>query len=210
MNLPTKITVVRIVSVIFLILTLAGLYIAGAYFGYKGPSINGQIDVIYLCLFIIFVLASMTDWLDGYLARKLHQVTNLGKFLDPIADKMLINVMLIFLVLPSTFATSQNIVLPVFATIILILRDIVVDGFRIIAARKNVVIAAGMLGKIKTVLEMLTISIVLLNGFPFFYVGDPFITQIIVNVLAYLTAITSVLGGVLYIYKNRQVLKEND
>lgn len=210
MNLPTKITVVRIVSVIFLILTLAGLYIAGAYFGYRGLSIGGQIDVIYLCLFFIFILASMTDWLDGYLARKLHQVTNLGKFLDPIADKMLINVMLIFLVLPSTFATSQNIVLPVFSTIILILRDIVVDGFRIIAARKNVVIAAGMLGKIKTVLEMLTISIVLLNGFPFFYIGDPFITQIFVNVLAYLTAIISVIGGILYIYKNRQVLKEND
>ena len=208
MNLPTKITCVRIAMVITIIIILACLYISGYYFDWSSPNI-GNIDIVYLSIFVIFIVASATDWLDGYLARKLHQVTNLGKFLDPIADKMLVNAMLIFLIFPSTFSRVQFITMPVFSVILLVLRDIVVDGFRIIAARKNVVIAASMWGKVKTVLEMVTISLVLLNGFPFFYLFKEQIhVQFIIDGFAYLTAIVSIIGGFLYIFKNRAVLKE--
>lgn len=207
MNIPTKITFSRIVLVILLITGLIVLdYIPQEY-----PNImlgNSQINIIYFVSFFIFFIASSTDFLDGYLARKWHQVTNLGKFLDPIADKLLVDSMLIFLLLPHY--GSSNLTFPIFAVVIMIARDLVVDALRSIAASKGVVLAANIFGKIKTVLQMLSISLVLLNGWPFSYFDSAWNPALrITSFIIYLTTLISLLSGVIYVVQNFKVLKED-
>ena len=109
---------------------------------------NTNINLVYFIVFIIFVVASFTDFLDGYLARKNNQVTALGKFLDPVADKLLINSMIIFLCVPNAISVGQ-INISVWCAIIFVARDIVVDALRFIAAQRNIVIAANIFGKMK-------------------------------------------------------------
>ena len=156
-------------------------------------------------MFIIFLIASFTDFLDGYLARKNNQVTSLGKFLDPVADKLLINSMIIFLCVPNTIASGQ-ITISVWCAIIFVARDIVVDALRFIAAQKNIVIAANIFGKLKTVFQMVAISFVLLNGWPFSYFDATWLTGLhITDFIVYAATIVSFLSGVIYIIQNRKV-----
>ena len=172
MNLPTKITFARIIAIVLMIITLFVLSIIP---GWQTIEIgNTGINLVFLIIFVFFVLASYTDYLDGHLARKNNQVTDLGKFLDPVADKLLINSIVIFLVAPSVFAPYvpwelHQVSFSVWCAILLVARDIVVDALRFIAANKGKVIAANIFGKLKTVLEMVAIGVVLLNGFPFRY-----------------------------------------
>ena len=205
MNTPTKITVTRIAAIVLMIIALFVL----SFFGNLNlPELgNTGINLIFLIIFVFFLVASFTDFLDGYLARKNNQVTDLGKFLDPVADKLLINSMVIFLVAPSIFApyTTNQLDFNVWCAIILIARDIVVDALRFIAAKKNVVIAANIFGKMKTVLEMVAISLVLLNGFPFRYFDQGWVTRIAV----YLCTAVSLLSGIIYVVQNRNVFKED-
>ena len=120
MNIPTKITTARIVLVVAMII---GLFVCSVIPGFLAPELgNSGINVVYLIAGIIFVVASCTDWLDGYLARKWNQVTDLGKFLDPIADKLLVNSVLVFLAVPFAYAPNQ-IHVPVFCVILMIGRD---------------------------------------------------------------------------------------
>ena len=175
-NLPTKITLARIALASLLIVAIVVLYLfdefnvisiaqsGNIYLFNDGPTINW----IMLILMFVFLIASMTDFLDGYLARKNNEVTDLGKFLDPIADKMLINSMMVFLALNfSSLGGDQK--FPFFLVIIMIIRDLVVDGLRFMVAKKNVVVAANIFGKLKTVTQMVAIIVVFLNGFPFSY-----------------------------------------
>ena len=209
MNLPTKITVSRIVAILVMIIALFIM----SFIDFKSPEIgNTGINVVFLVIFIFFLVASYTDYLDGHLARKNNQVTALGKFLDPVADKLLINSLVIFLVSP-TFAPyaigTQKVSFSVWCAIILVARDIVVDALRFIAAQKNVVIAANIFGKLKTVLEMVAISFVLLNGFPFNYFDANWINGLhITDFIVYIATFVSVLSGIIYVVQNRHVFKE--
>ena len=172
---------------------------------------------MFLIIFVFFVVASFTDYLDGHLARKNNQVTDLGKFLDPVADKLLINSLVIFLVAPSVFAPYipgecyPVISFNVWCAILLVARDIVVDALRFIAANKGKVIAANIFGKAKTVLEMVAIGAVLLNGFPFRYFDKGWPAGLhIADFLVYLATAASVISGVIYVVQNRSVFKSED
>ena len=142
MNLPNKLTVLRVIMIPFFVLFML-TDLAGAASKYIALA--------------IFCVASFTDFLDGYIARKNNLITSFGKFIDPIADKMLVNTMMIM------FACMGMV--PVVPVIVMVWRDTIVDGLRMSTASKGVVVAAGMLGKIKTVSQMVTIILVLLNNF---------------------------------------------
>lgn len=218
-NLPTKITISRIALAFSLIVGIVVIYLLDEFRVINiaeignialsnrigGPTINR----IMILIFLIFALASFTDFVDGYLARKNNQVTDLGKFLDPIADKMLVNSMMVFLSL--NFASlGDNVKFPFFCVIIMIVRDLVVDGIRFMAAQKQIVIAANMFGKVKTVTQMFAILVVLLNGFPFSFFDYNWPTYLhISDWLCYIATFFSVLSGVIYVKQNIHVLGGN-
>ena len=208
MNTPTKITVSRIIAIVIMIITLVVLYFVGlANPKFVIPDIpHTGINWLYFGLFIFFVLASFTDFLDGYLARKNNQVTDLGKFLDPVADKLLVNSMVIFLIVPASYAHNGQMNFSIWCALLLIARDIVVDALRFIAAQKGVVIAANIFGKAKTVLEMVAVSLVLLNGWPFIYFDADWPVRI-ADIFVYLCTFASVMSGVIYMKRYGYVLK---
>ena len=211
MNLPTKITFTRIIAIVLMIITL---FVLSVIPGWKTIEIgNTGINLVFLIIFVFFVLASFTDYLDGHLARKNNQVTDLGKFLDPVADKLLINSIVIFLVAPSVFAPYvpgelKQVSFSVWCAIILVARDIVVDALRFIAANKGKVIAANIFGKLKTVLEMVAIGAVLLNDFPFRYFDGMVPGLQVSDFLVYLATLASLVSGIIYVYQNRHIFKE--
>ena len=210
-NLPTKITISRIILSFLLIVAIIVMYLVDQYTGFialANISIGGNsfINWIMIILFFVFIFASATDFLDGYLARKNNQVTDLGKFLDPIADKMLVNSMLIFLAINFTSLSTYT-KIPFFCVILMIIRDLIVDGLRLMAAKKNVVISANIFGKLKTVLQMFTIAFVFLNGFPFSYFDSAWNQYVtITSIFCYLTTIASLVSGVIYVIQNKHVI----
>lgn len=214
MNLPTKITVTRIVAIVVMIISL---FVMNLIPNWKTIELgNTGINLVFLIIFVIFLIACYTDHLDGYLARKNNQVTDLGKFLDPVADKLLINSLVIFLIAPNMFAryipeSCQPVVsFNMWCAIILVARDIVVDALRFVAASKGKVIAANIFGKLKTVLEMVAIGVVLLNGFPFRYFDASWPVGLhIADILVYLATLASLLSGIIYVVQNRHVFKED-
>ena len=215
MNLPTKITFSRIIATIILIVTL---FVLSLIPNLSLPTLgNTRINLIFLIIFVFFVIASYTDHLDGKLARKNNQVTDLGKFLDPVADKLLVSSMSIFLCSKSfaPYNHEQVVFIPVWCVIIMVARDTVVDALRFIGAQKGVVIAANIFGKLKTVLQMVAIGVVLLNDFPFHYLykenTNPYLT--VTAFLVYLATLVSLLSGIIYVIQNRHVFiykKENN
>ncbi len=155
-------------------------------------SFNGKEINIYLSFIIagsLFALASITDFIDGYIARKKHVISNFGKLMDPIADKILVNGTLIIL-------TYWNIVY-VWITVLIICRDLIVDGTRMVQAQKGIAVPANIWGKLKTVFEMLGILLIL---FLFNQVtnSDPFWLSNLVMIFA---LFFSLLSGVIYEYK---------
>ena len=208
MNTPTKITFSRIIAIVVMIITLVVFHFISLFNpDFVIPNIPGtNINWLYFGLFIFFVLASLTDFLDGYLARKNNQVTDLGKFLDPVADKLLVNSMVIFLIVPASYAPGQM-SWSLWCAIILVARDIIVDALRFIAAQKGVVIAANIFGKAKTVLEMIAVSLVLLNSWPFSYFDGGWHNSLkIAQIFVYLCTIASAVSGVIYMVKYGHVL----
>lgn len=206
MNTPNKITFSRIFLVFGLYL---GLFIFG-FFNVAVPSYgpeNAPINLVYLIVFVIFVIAASTDTLDGYLARKNNQITDLGKFLDPIADKMLVNATLIYLAVPQYFSQNLNqIQISLYVVIIFIVRDLVVDTVRLMAAKKNIVLAANIYGKLKTIFQMIALPIILLNGYPFSYFDYNFPKGLrIADFFVYLALFFSVLSGIIYVVQNKKV-----
>lgn len=143
----------------------------------------------------VFVLASMTDWVDGYLARSRNEVTNFGKFMDPIADKLLVMSAFVLLVGDGRMTGVS--------CIIILAREFIISGFRLIASDRGMVLAAGKLGKIKTTLQIIAIVLLLLNNFPFAYIGIP-MDKIVLAAAVVMT----VWSGADYIVKNRQILKD--
>ena len=143
----------------------------------------------------VFVLASMTDWVDGYLARSRNEVTNFGKFMDPIADKLLVMSAFVLLVGDGRMTGVS--------CIIILAREFIISGFRLIASDRGMVLAAGKLGKIKTTLQIIAIVLLLLNNIPFVYIGIP-MNKIVLAAAVVMT----VWSGADYIVKNRQILKD--
>ena len=211
MNLPTKITFTRIISIIVMIIVL---FVLSLIPGFTSVELGDTgINLVYLILCIFFILASFTDFLDGYLARKNNQVTDLGKFLDPVADKLLVNSMVIFLILKPAFVPDGQMTFNLWCAIILVARDIVVDALRFIAAQKKIVIAANIFGKLKTVLQMIAIPLVLLNDFPFRYIyantNWPESLSI-AYIVVYLATLVSLISGIIYVFQNKKVLKNEE
>ena len=213
-NLPTKITLARIALATFLIIGIIILYFLDQFNVFSIAEVGNvalndsgaYINWIMIILMLVFLIASMTDFLDGYLARKNNEVTDLGKFLDPIADKMLINSMMVFLALNFvSLASHQRFAF--FLVIIMIIRDLVVDGLRFMVAKKNVVVAANIFGKLKTVTQMVAIIVVFLNGFPFSYFDYNWPAYIHVSDwLCYIATFFSVLSGIIYVKQNIKYL----
>ena len=199
MNTPNKITITRFILTIILIAIMV--------FPYNSCNINipylgnTGLNVIDLVGCIIFIVASITDFIDGHLARKNNLVTDFGKFMDPLADKFLVNSSLIIL------AVQKSNLLPVLIVVLMIGRDIAVDGIKLISAKKGRTVAANIYGKLKTVFQMIAIPVIFLNGFPFNYLLKEN-TYIITIILASLACLMSLISGVIYIYQNRDMIKE--
>ncbi len=223
-NLPTKITIARIALAFLLIIGIIILYFLDLYkvidlsecnfsVGKNISNFNVTMNYVVLIILGVFLIASLTDFLDGYIARKYNMVTDLGKFLDPIADKMLINALMIFLCVGFTSLTKTNTMtlFPFFCVIIMEIRDLIVDGLRFMGAKKNIVIAANIFGKAKTVIQMVAICVVLLNDFPFSYFDCNFSNYLkISDILCYLATFTSVLSGVIYVKSNFSNIFKNE
>jgi CDP-diacylglycerol--glycerol-3-phosphate 3-phosphatidyltransferase len=208
-NLPTKITISRIAIASLLLIAIFVLYVVDQFSPFVGNreiSLGGEakMNVINIIIAFVFVIASFTDFLDGYIARRDGLVTDLGKFLDPLADKMLINGLMIFLAL--NFPSIPNDAkFPFFCVILMTIRDLVVDGMRFMVAQKNVVVAANIFGKAKTVMQMVAIVAVLFNSRPFSYFDSirmPYTR--VSDILCYIATILSLLSGVIYLYQNRK------
>ena len=142
----------------------------------------------------IYVVASLTDTLDGYIARKYNLVTNFGKFMDPLADKLLVCSAIICFV-----ATGQ---MPVWIVLIIIGREFIISGFRLVASDKGVVIAAGMSGKIKTVVQMVMIGFLIVNM-------SGVIFDTIEWILIYASLVLSVISLIDYLYHNWHIMRED-
>jgi CDP-diacylglycerol--glycerol-3-phosphate 3-phosphatidyltransferase len=188
MNLPNKITVSRILMIpLFLIVILVP-------FSWGNLSLLGvELPVTHFVAALIFILASTTDWVDGHFARKYNLVTTLGKFLDPLADKLLVSAALIVLV-ELGYAPS-------WIVIVIISREFAVTGLRLILAGTGEVVAANMLGKIKTWAQIVAISALLLHNMIFEMIHIPF------DIIAlWVALIFTIWSGWDYFAKNKQVL----
>lgn len=216
MNLPNKITISRIILIVLMILGIFVLAIVESIpeARFIAPNIgNSRINLVYLIICIVFIIAAATDYLDGHLARKLNLVTDFGKFLDPIADKLLNDATMIFLLVPQIYAPDQRsnpIALTILAVCVIIMigRDLVVDALRMIAVKNNVVIAANIFGKAKTVLQMIAIPMLLLNDWPFYHFDSSWPEALQVsNIFFYIATAMSLISGIIYVIQNKQVFK---
>ena len=199
MNLPNKLTISRIVmSILIIIILLGGNYIS-SLFGFEIPKlyINESIvvDSKYLIAGVLFIIASLTDFLDGYIARKYNLVTDFGKLVDAIADKVLVNSVLIIL-------AAQGMIHPIIPVVIVI-RDSVVNSIKMLAVSKGKVVAAIKSGKLKTACLMVGIALTLFNNLPFelwnISVG---------KVLLFIATILSIISGVQYYELNKNLIKD--
>ena len=192
MNLPNKITTFRMVLVVILVAIL----LLPFDYGMVG---NSSLSWKYLIAFIIFIVASISDYFDGHIARKYNLITTYGKFMDPIADKLLVNSSFIIM------ATQTPDMVPVIAVVIMIARDIVVDALRMISVQKGIVIAANIFGKLKTVTQMVALSFVFLADWPFSLLGT---NGLVAKILCYVAAAISLLSGIIYVVNGKEVFKE--
>jgi len=199
MNLPTKITVMRLFLTVVIVLLLC---LPFSSFGFNFPTydVNGVgVQLNYIIAGVIFIIASLTDFLDGYLARKNNQVTDTGKMLDAIADKVLVNPILIILAANGFI----NAIIPV----IIISRDIIVDAIKMEAANKGKVVAAIKSGKLKTASMMVGLVLVFFYNIPF-----EFINIRVDLFLLYFACIMSIISAVQYFKLNKDIIfpkKEN-
>lgn len=196
MNTPNKLTIVRIILTLIIIVILLFPFSA---LGIEIPKIliNGKIliDIRYPISGLLFTIASITDFLDGHIARKYHLVTDFGKMMDAIADKILVNSILIIL-------CAQGFIHPLIPVII-ILRDTFVDSIKMVAGSKGNVIAASKLGKIKTALMMPGIVLTLFYNLPF-----ELWNLNISDFILILATIFSIVSGVQYYTLNKQYFTE--
>lgn len=193
MNLPNKITMARIfLSILLLVMLLVPWYSLGAEFPvYQVATIT--VNLKYIIAGIIFLIASTSDFLDGYLARKNNMVTDFGKVMDAIADKLLVNGLLVIL----AYDRIISIVIPV----VIISRDIVVDSCKMISGQNGKVVAASIMGKLKTICMMSGLTLTMFYNLPFELIGFP-----VADILLIAAVILSVISGAQYFYGVRDIL----
>ena len=191
MNLPNKITLSRIFLIpIFIILLSVPLDWGAWDIGQE------SLPVVHFVAALIFLLASLTDFLDGHFARKYNLVTNMGKFLDPLADKLLVS---------AAFILAVDLGLaPAWIIIVIISREFAITGFRLVASGEGIVLAASSMGKLKTVFQILAVALLLLHNYPFSYIGIPFDMTVL-----YIALILTVWSGVEYFVKNWHVVRDS-
>ncbi|MBQ9931812.1 MAG: CDP-diacylglycerol--glycerol-3-phosphate 3-phosphatidyltransferase [Firmicutes bacterium] len=176
MNLPNKLTMLRIFLIpIFIVLLMFDLWYVAAG---------------------VFIAASITDALDGMIARKMNLITNFGKLMDPLADKLLVTAALVCFV--------QLEVLDAWMVIVILAREFLVTGLRTVAAGQGIILAAGVSGKLKTIFQMVAIIVILLQDWPFTLVTDAPVGLI----LMWIAVILTIYSGAEYIIKNRRVFQE--
>lgn len=189
MNLPNKLTITRMVMIPFFVLFMKLPEILGAQAydpnAFGNPGQYGWCRIVAL---IIFIAASLTDTADGYIARKYNLITDFGKFMDPLADKLLVIISMICLI-----STNE---IPDWVVMIIIAREFIISGIRLVAADNGVVIAASKWGKSKTIVTMVMIVVVLSNLFP----------RALEIVLIYAALILTIVSLMDYIIKNKAVL----
>ena len=197
MNVPNKITICRIIlSILLIVLMIFPMNRIGLDF----PEflINGKIimDSKYVICGIIFVVASLTDYLDGHLARKYNLVTDIGKVMDAIADKILVNAVLIVL--------AVNGYISVVVPVVIVSRDIIVDSIKMVAGQKSGAVGASKTGKIKTACMMSGITLLFFYNLPFSLINiNP------ARALIMIATVLSVISGVEYYVKNKKYLINN-
>lgn len=200
MNLANKLTVFRVILVIVMLII--------AYIPLNGEILNISINMWLLNA--IFIIASITDKLDGYIARKRNQITDFGKFLDPIADKILVLTAMLILV--------ENALLPAWIPIIIIIREFIVSGYRLIAVEKSgKVIAANIWGKIKTVTQMIAIILAFINidntnSFGAFIYNDltgiSLFINVITTIMFIVCAAATIISGINYMKDGKDLFKD--
>ena len=193
MNLPNRITMARIfLSILLLVMLLMPWYSLGVEFPvYQVATLT--VNLKYIIAGIIFLIASTSDFLDGYLARKNNMVTDFGKVMDAIADKLLVNGLLIIL----AYDRLISVVIPV----VIISRDIVVDSCKMISGQNGKVVAASILGKLKTICMMSGLTLTMFYNLPFELVGFP-----ITDILLMAAVVLSVVSGCQYFYGVRDII----
>lgn len=177
MNIPTQLTILRLISVPFFM-----------YF------LSSNTPTSRWIAFVIFGLAALTDFIDGYLARKLNQITDLGKLLDPIADKVLVVAALTGLVELGE--------IPAWIVVVIIAREFMVSVFRTLMASKGKVLAAGYWGKVKTTIQILAILLILANNFPASIIGVDLDV-----IMLYVAVVLTIISGAEYLISNREFFK---
>lgn len=192
MNLPNKITIGRIfLAIIILVMLMIPWYDLGVTIPTYLVAGKIVLDLKYIIAGILFIIAACTDFIDGYIARSKNMVTDFGKVMDAIADKILVNGLLIIL----AYDGFISIAVPV----IIITRDIFVDAFKMASGKKNKVVGASILGKIKTICMMIGIALTMFYNIPFELVG--------INVgyaLILIATVLSVISGCEYYYKTKE------
>lgn len=177
MNLPNKITILRVCMIPFFLIFMLS------------PSIPYS---QYIAA-VIFVIAALSDAVDGHIARKHNLITNFGKFMDPLADKLLVSAALICFV--------ELKLIPAWIIVIIISREFIISGFRLVASDNGIVIAASYWGKFKTVAQMVMAVLLIVNF-------DGVIFNTIEQIFIYLSLILTIVSLIDYLWKNRKVLKE--
>ena len=197
MNLPNKLTVMRILLV-FVILIISFLNIPGEVFG---------ISLKFLIIEIIFIIASITDHYDGYLARKNNQITTFGKFLDPIADKILVVTTMLLL--------TERGTLPAWIPIVTIFREFLVSGYRLVEVKEGGnVVAANIWGKIKTVTQMIAIMLMVIDSNKFFAFTTTklpmpwMILNILGSIMMLISVIATIFSGYTYLKNGKDLFKD--
>ena len=191
MNLPNKITILRIIMIPIFMIFIIPLSIM-----YPDVKVIG-IDLYSLIAALVFILAAATDGIDGYIARKNDLVTNFGKFLDPIADKLLITGALLALIERGDVSS--------WFVMIILAREFIVTAFRLIAASEGIVIAASKLGKLKTVFQIVAVAMLILKGWPLTLLNSNL--YLVTDIIMIIAVLITLISGVEYIVKNAKVLK---
>lgn len=192
MNIANRLTIARIVMIpLFLLMMCFPKDILGMV-----NVFHSNLSVSWVLAMIIFTIASITDFLDGYLARKYHLITNFGKFADPLADKLLVMTAFITLVGAG--------VIPMWIVAVIVCRELAVTGLRLLLVNDGEVLAAAWPGKVKTATQMLAIIFLLIDDFP--VKGLPFS---IGTILLYVCLVATVYSGVDYFIKNKQVFADS-
>ena len=195
MTLPNKLTLLRIILIPVMIVLF---YIPWL----KENNIFLGVSYLYFIEFLIFIIASLTDFLDGYIARKYELITTFGKFADPLADKMLVFSSMAILMLDFYGVIPVGPLVPMWVFVVMIIREFMVSGIRMLVSTKGVVISAGWMGKWKTFITMIAILVLFMSGI---HVSVVYIGQI----LMYVACLLTILSGAQYFWRSRNVILES-